>query len=40
MEHQKIVNLLDNTPNESSKFRTKCLVKKNDESHGVYTIGS
>ena len=23
MEYQKILNLLDNTPNQSSKFRTK-----------------
>ena len=23
MEYQKIINLLENTPNQSSKFRTK-----------------
>ena len=23
MEYQKIINLLDNTPNQSTKFRTK-----------------
>ena len=23
MEYQKIINLLDNTPNQSSKFKTK-----------------
>ena len=28
MEYQKIINLLDNTTNEPSKFRTKAWVKK------------
>ena len=40
MEYQMIINLLDNTPNQPSKFRTKNLVKINDESHGVCNIGS
>ena len=30
MEYQKIINLLDNTPNQSSKFRTKNWVETND----------
>ena len=36
MEYQKIINLLDNTPNQPSKFKTKNLVKTNDESRGTY----
>ena len=32
MEHQKIINLLDNTSNQSSKCRTKKWVEINDES--------
>ena len=40
MEYQKIINLLDNTPNQLTKFRTKNLVEINDESHGVYNTGS
>ena len=31
MKYQKIVNLLDNTPNQPSKFKTKNLVEKSDE---------
>ena len=27
MEYQKIINLLDNTPNQSSKFRAKIGLK-------------
>ena len=30
MAYQKIINLLDNTPNEPTKFRTKYLVNIND----------
>ena len=40
MEYQKMVNLLDNTPNQPTKFRTKYWVEINDESHGVYNTGS
>ena len=36
MEHQKIINLLDNTSNEPSKFRTKNWGEINDESRGAY----
>ena len=36
MEYQKIINLLDNTPNQPSKFRTKNWVEINDESIGTY----
>ena len=31
MEYQKIINLLENTQNEPSKFRTRNQVKINDE---------
>ena len=36
MEYQKIKNLLHNTPNQPSKFKTKNWVKINDESRGTY----
>ena len=36
MEYQKILNLLDNTPNQPFKFETKNWVKINDESQGTY----
>ena len=32
MEYQKIINLLQNTSNQQSKFRTKNWVEVNDES--------
>ena len=34
MEYQKITNLLDDTTNQLSKFRTKNYVEINDESEG------
>ena len=40
MEYQKTINLLDNTPNQPSKFRTKNLVDINDESRGAYNTNS
>ena len=40
MEYQKIINLLDNTPNQLSKFRTKNWVEMNYELHGTYSINS
>ena len=40
MECQKIKNLLDNTPDQPSKFRTKTWVKINDDSCGTYNINS
>ena len=36
MEYQKIINLLDNTPNQPTKFRTKNWVNINDKSRGTY----
>ena len=40
MEYQKIINLLDNTPNQPTKFRTKYWVEINDESGGTYNSTS
>ena len=36
MEYQKIINLLENTPNQPTKFITKNWVEINDESRGTY----
>ena len=36
MEYQKIINLIDITPNQLSKFRTKDWVEINDDSQGTY----
>ena len=40
MEYQKIINLLDNTPNQPNKFRTKNWVEINYESCGTYNTNS
>ena len=40
MEYQKILNLLDNTPNQPSKFRTKNWVETIDDSCGTYKTSS
>ena len=40
MEYQKIINLLENKPNQPSKFKTKNWVEVNDESRGVYNVKS
>ena len=37
MEYQKIANLLENTLDNLSKFRTRNWVEINDESRGNYT---
>ena len=36
MEYQKIINLLDNTSNQPSKFGTKDWIVINDQSTGTY----
>ena len=36
MEHQKITNLLHNTPNQPTTFKTKNWVELNDDVHGTY----
>ena len=40
MEYQKIANLIDDTPNQPSKFRTRNWVEINDESRGTYNVNS
>ena len=40
MEHKKTIHLLDNTPNQPPKFKTKNWVEINYESHGVYNTSS
>ena len=40
MEYQKIINLLDNTPNQPTKFRTKNCVEINDDAGGTYNTNS
>ena len=40
MEYQKIINLLGNTTNQTSKLRTKNLVEINDDSRGMYNANS
>ena len=37
MEYQKIINLLDNTSNKPSKFRTKNWIEINDNIRGAYS---
>ena len=36
MEYQTIINLLDNTPNQPTKFRKKNWVEINDDARGMY----
>ena len=36
IEYQKIINLVDNTPNQPSKFNTENWIKINDESQRTY----
>ena len=40
MEYEKIRNLLENMPNQPSKFKTKNWVEINDESRGTYSVDS
>ena len=40
MEYQKMLNLLDNTPNQPSKFKIKHWVEINDESQETYNEGN
>ena len=40
VEYQKIINLLDNTSNKSSKVREKNWVEINDDSRGQYNSNS
>ena len=40
MEYQKIINLLDNKPNQPTKFRTNNWIEINDDSRGTYNTNS
>ena len=40
MEYQKIIILLDNTPNRPAKFRIKNWVEINDDVRGTYNTNS
>ena len=40
MECQKIIKLLDNTPNQPSKFSIKNWVEINDDTRGKYNTNS
>ena len=40
MEYQKIANLIDDTSNQPSKFRTRNWVEINNESRGTYIVNS
>ena len=40
MKYQKITNILDNTPNQQSKFRTKNWVEINNKSLGIFSTNS
>ena len=40
MEYQIIINLLENAPNQPSKFRAKNWVEVNDKSCGMYNVNS
>ena len=40
MGYQKIINLLDNTPNQPTKFRTKNWVEINGGTHRAYGTNS
>ena len=38
MEYQKVINLLDNTPNQPTNFRTKNWDEINDDAHEHITL--
>ena len=40
MEYQKLTNLLDITPNQPTKFRTKYWLEINDDSREMYNTNS
>ena len=40
MEYQKIMNLLDKTSNQLTKFKTKNWIEINDDSRGTYNTNS
>ena len=40
MEYQNIINLLDNTPNQTTKSRTRAWVKINHDTRGMHNANS
>ena len=40
MQCQKIINLLDSTPNQPTKFKTKNWVEINNDARGMYNTNS
>ena len=40
IEYQKMIDLLDNKPNQPSRYRTKNWFKINDNSRGTYSTDS
>ena len=40
MEYQKIINLLDNTPNQPTKLETKNWLEINDDAHRTNNTNS
>ena len=40
MEYQKIINLLENTPSQPTKFRTKNWAEINNDLRGTYNTNS
>ena len=40
MEYQKIINLLDNTQSQPTKFKTKNWVEINDDVYGTFNSNS
>ena len=40
MEYQKMINLLDNAPSQSTKLRTKNWVETNDDARGRHRTNS
>ena len=40
MEYQKMINFLENTPNQPTKFRTNIWVEINDDTRGTNSTNS
>ena len=40
MEYQKTMNILDNTSNQLTKFRTRKMVEINDDARATYNTSS
>ena len=40
MEYQKVINFVDNAPNQLPKLRTRNWMEINEQSRGVYNVNS